>query len=84
MGAILNECAFALEKEELIIERKEADMKLQKEQLRGNLIRSISHDLRTPLTSISGNAETLMGNDSQLGSVQRKAIYKDIYSKWRM
>ncbi|KMZ54647.1 sensor histidine kinase [Dorea sp. D27] len=79
MGAILNECAFALEKEELIIERKEADMKLQKEQLRANLLRSISHDLRTPLTSISGNAETLMGNDSQLGTVQRKAIYKDIY-----
>lgn len=79
MGAILNECAFALEKEELIIERKEADMKLQKEQLRANLLRSISHDLRTPLTSISGNAETLMGNDSQLDSLQRKAIYKDIY-----
>lgn len=79
MGAILNECAFALEKEELIIERKEADMKLQKEQLRANLLRSISHDLRTPLTSISGNAETLMGNDRQLDSLQRKAIYKDIY-----
>ncbi|MCB6200253.1 sensor histidine kinase KdpD [Extibacter muris] len=79
MGAILNECAFALEKEELIIERKEADIKLQKEQLRANLLRSISHDLRTPLTSISGNAETLMGNDRQLDSLQRKAIYKDIY-----
>ncbi|MFR1728578.1 DUF4118 domain-containing protein, partial [[Clostridium] hylemonae] len=84
MGAILNECAFALEKEELIIERKEADVKLQKEQLRANLLRSISHDLRTPLTSISGNAETLMGNDSELSRQQRNAIYKDIYddSMW--
>ena len=34
----------------------------QKEQLRANLLRSISHDLRTPLTSISGNASNLLSN----------------------
>jgi len=31
-------------------------------QLRANLLRTISHDLRTPLTSISGNANNLMYN----------------------
>ena len=32
------------------------------EQLRANLLRAISHDLRTPLTSISGNASNLLSN----------------------
>ena len=41
MSAILNECSLALEKEELIGAQKEADIKLQQEQLRANLLRSI-------------------------------------------
>lgn len=84
MGAILNECAFALEKEALIVQQQEIDMKLQQEQLRANLLRSISHDLRTPLTSISGNAETLLMNEDAVQKEQRKEIYKDIYddSMW--
>ena len=84
MGAILNECAFALEKEALLVQQQEIDLKLQKEQLRANLLRSISHDLRTPLTSISGNAETLLINEGEVEKEQRKKIYKDIYddSMW--
>ena len=35
-------------------------METQREQLRANLLRAISHDLRTPLTAISGNAGMLM------------------------
>ena len=31
-------------------------MEAEREKLRANLLRAISHDLRTPLTSISGNA----------------------------
>lgn len=79
MGAILNECAFALEKETLLARQTEIDLKLQKEHLRANLLRSISHDLRTPLTSISGNAQTLLMNESSLAGEQREKIYKDIY-----
>lgn len=84
MGAILNESAFALEKQRLLRERKESELKLQREQLRANLLRSISHDLRTPLTSISGNAETLLGNETILTREMRQGIYRDIYddSMW--
>ncbi len=84
MSAILNECALALEKAELILEQKEAAVKLKQEQLRANLLRSISHDLRTPLTSISGNAGVLLGNDDKITNEQRKKIYMDIYddSMW--
>lgn len=84
MSAILNECALAMEKDQLVAERKEAAVKLQQEQLRANLLRSISHDLRTPLTSISGNASVLIGNEDKISEVQRKKLYIDIYddSMW--
>lgn len=84
MSAILNECALALEKEELILRQKEAAVKLEQEQLRANLLRMISHDLRTPLTSISGNAGILIGNADKIGVEQKKRLYEDIYddSMW--
>jgi two-component system sensor histidine kinase KdpD len=84
MGAILNECALALEKAELILEQKESDIRLKQEQLRANLLRSISHDLRTPLTSISGNAGVLLTNEDKINSIQKHKMYLDIYddSMW--
>ena len=62
----------------------EAEMLAQKEQLRANLLRSISHDLRTPLTSISGNASNLLSNSSSFDEATKKQIYSDIYddSMW--
>ena len=50
--SILGECALALEKEGYNRKREEALAQAKNEQLRANLLRSISHDLRTPLTSI--------------------------------
>ena len=84
MGAILNEGALALEKTELIKDQRDTAVRLEQEQLRANLLRSISHDLRTPLTSISGNAGILIGNDKKIEDNQRKKLYIDIYddSMW--
>lgn len=80
--SILLECAVALEKEQLRQKREEAQAQAKNEQLRANLLRSISHDLRTPLTSISGNAGILMSNP--LDEITRKRLYTDIYddSMW--
>ena len=36
----------------------------EKEKMKANLLRSVSHDLRTPLTSISGNADVLLDQGS--------------------
>ena len=41
--------------------------------------RSISHDLRTPLTSISGNASNLLSNGNDIDDASKKQIYEDIY-----
>ncbi len=82
--ATLGECALALEKERLNETQKQISMQMQQEQLRANLLRTISHDLRTPLTSISGNAGILMRNSEVLSKEQKKGIYVDIYddSMW--
>ena len=77
--AILNECAFALEKEELLIKEKEVAVQLKQEQFRGNLLRSISHDLRTPLTSISGNATILLEEDDKLSESFKRQACESIY-----
>ncbi|OKP91568.1 histidine kinase [Paenibacillus helianthi] len=77
--AMLGECALALEKEQLNEKQKEISIQIQQEQLRANLLRAISHDLRTPLTSISGNAGILIGNSGVLSEEQKTGLYTDIY-----
>ena len=51
----------------------------KQEALRANLLRAISHDLRTPLTSISGNAGILMENGGVLTEVKKQSLYASIY-----
>lgn len=77
--SILGECALALENEKNAREKAEAALVAQKEQLRANLLRSISHDLRTPLTSISGNASNLLSNGEKFDDSTKKQLYSDIY-----
>lgn len=82
--SILGECALALENDKNVREKEEAEILAKNEQLRANLLRTISHDLRTPLTSISGNANNLLYNESCLDAQMRRQIYGDIYddSMW--
>ena len=54
---------------------------IEKEQLRANLLRMISHDLRTPLTSISGNASNLISNGTEFDEETKQQLYKDIYEE---
>lgn len=82
--AVLGESALALEKEEINQSKNKIYIKAEQEKLRSNLLRSISHDLRTPLTSISGNAGILMNNSKILSEERKKLLYSDIYddSMW--
>ncbi len=82
--SILGECALALEKELMSRKREEAAAQAKNEKLRANLLRGISHDLRTPLTCISGNAAVLLNNGDTIDEERRKNLYLDIYddSMW--
>lgn len=82
--SILGECALALENEKNAREKEEAAILAESEQLRANLLRTISHDLRTPLTTISGNASNLLSNGDYFDEETKQQIYTDIYedSMW--
>ena len=77
--SILGECALALESLRNAAEKEQAAIVAHNEQLRANLLRSISHDIRTPLTSISGNASNLLSHYDQLEEPARQQIFADIY-----
>lgn len=79
MLAMLDECGFALERERLDHEKRRVESQAQQEALRANLLRAISHDLRTPLTTISGNAAVLMNSAAALSAQKRNALYESIY-----
>lgn len=82
--SILGECALAMENEQNAKEKEAAAILAKNEQLRANLLRAISHDLRTPLTSIMGNADNLLSNGASFDEETKNLIYKDIYddSMW--
>lgn len=77
--SILGDCALALENKKNADEKEKATILAQNEQLRANLLRAISHDLRTPLTSISGNASNLLYNGESFDLDTKKSLYQDIY-----
>ena len=77
--SILGECALALESIRNAREKEEAAVLAKNEQLRANLLRAISHDLRTPLTSISGSAGNLLANYEKMDEADRVRAFTDIY-----
>lgn len=82
--SILGECALALDNNRNAREKEMAAVLAKNEQLRADLLRTISHDLRTPLTSISGNAGNLLSNYGKLDEDTKEQIFTDIFddSQW--
>lgn len=58
--SVLNQAALSIEKAMLSEEAHETEKEVERERLTSTLLSSVSHDLRTPLTSISGSATTLL------------------------
>lgn len=76
--SMLGECTLALEKNEATLTRNRMEVEAKQEQLRANLLRAISHDLRTPLTSISGNASLLLDSTERLSGDKKTSLLTDI------
>lgn len=79
LDGMINEIALAIEKYDLNIKQNQMKMSAEKERLRANLLRAISHDLRTPLTSISGTANVLLSDGPELKPEEKKGLVKNIY-----
>ena len=50
----------------------------ERETMRADLLRAMSHDIRTPLTSIVGNTAAVLENESTLTEEQRRALLRDV------
>ena len=50
----------------------------EREKTRGNLLRAVSHDLRTPLTSIYGATSAIIENDDTLSKQQRLSLLGEV------
>ena len=77
LEAILSQISFAIEKYTLNESKKIALMQAENERFRANLLRAVSHDLRTPLTSISGSASSMLNND--FDEETKEKLILDIY-----
>jgi two-component system sensor histidine kinase KdpD len=62
-----------------IKQQEKVKAEAERERMRGNLLRAVSHDLRTPLTSIMGNADNLITSGETLDPSTRAQVYHDIY-----
>lgn len=50
----------------------------EKEAVRANLLRAMSHDIRTPLTSIVGNTAAILDNEGSFSPEQKRCLLEDV------
>lgn len=77
--AVLENSALALERYRSIFEEEKSRREIERERYRSNLLRAISHDIRTPLTGIMGSSEMLMNvlEKGEFPYEMAEGIYKD-------
>ena len=56
-------------------------METEREAMRANLLRAVSHDLRTPLTSIVGSTSAILENDERLDPAQKRALLRSVHDE---
>lgn len=78
INAMTSQIGMALDRIDLGEAQKQQHMAFESERFRSNLLRAISHDLRTPLTGILGAATTLSAHENLLDNVQRRSLVEDI------
>jgi two-component system sensor histidine kinase KdpD len=78
LDAVLDQAAVAIERIAFAEEAAKVEALHATDRLRNALLSSISHDLRTPLTSILGSATTLRQQDAQLSEAARGELLATI------
>lgn len=79
-NTLISQMVMAIEREDLYRKQEENKVEIEKEKLRNNLLRSISHDLRTPLTGIAGSSALMMSKYDTLDDQTKYNLLKNISS----
>lgn len=67
-----------LKKQTEILAKQEKQVQIaRQESLRANLLRAVSHDLRTPLTSIIGTTSSLLSDGSILSDAEKRELLEN-------
>ncbi|WP_368264824.1 DUF4118 domain-containing protein [Enterococcus innesii] len=78
---VITQIATVLEQVSLASEKEQIQLENEREKVRSNLLRAVSHDLRTPLTTISGIAETLSETEGVIKKETKQKLLGDIQSE---
>lgn len=78
--AVVSQMTLALEREGLEREKRRSQMETERERFKNSLLRSLSHDLRTPLMSIAGGAGFLRTSGSDVDEKTTREVLSDIES----
>jgi two-component system, OmpR family, sensor histidine kinase KdpD len=81
LDALTDQTAVAIERIRLAEGIDEARVQAETERLRGTLLSSISHDLRTPLASIIGSITALRSTDARLTAEAREELMATIHEE---
>ena len=73
LAAVADQVGQALEQDRLATAARDADIARESDALKSALLQSVSHDLRTPLASIRAAAGSLMDEEVELGTEDRRA-----------
>jgi len=71
--------SVVMEREKITGKQQKAQIEVQKERLRSDMLRSISHDFRTPLAGIMGLASTALSNSDKINDETKKSFFQSIY-----
>jgi len=77
LAAFTNQSALAIERASLSEQARQAELLRATESLQTALLNSISHDLRTPLVSITGALSSLDEDDGTLNEATRRALIEN-------
>ncbi|WP_213355047.1 sensor histidine kinase [Enterococcus casseliflavus] len=78
---VITQIATVFEQVSLASEKEQIQLENEREKVRSNLLRAVSHDLRTPLTTISGIAETLSETEGVIKKETKQKLLGDIQSE---
>jgi two-component system sensor histidine kinase KdpD len=82
-AALLDQGALAIERAMLVIKTRRGEALAERERLQATLLSSISHDLRTPLSSILGAATSLREFGSHMEQADRDDLVLTIEEEAR-
>lgn len=80
---LVNHFAIAFDRQALSETQQRILVEKQAEQTRGYLLRAISHDLRTPLTSILGASGAILENADRMQEDIKRRLMQDIHEEAR-